>query len=272
MATNDPTRAPQPDAQGQLSTANAVTISISTSILTAIICLTGMWFITKSKSDDSRETAVTSSAGPSPTKSEMAKNTLSTEPDSNTADSAGSQPKTQNSPLAKPAETTPFKFPDVVPKAYGLQMKARITVSKKMPNRVTSAGKNVSFSGDMVVDKMEMTSWGIPGDGSGESITFEWDQPVSIYHLGIGGGYSPEAASEMTDYDSRQPTKVLWKFDDGSTYEQRFGNLNGIQQVDPLNKPRRVSKVTMTIQETSTPKGSSDSNTYVNEIAILGVF
>ena len=59
----------------------------------------------------------------------------------------------------------------------------------------------MDFVAANLLDGVRETSWRMPGDGTGASITFGFEGPVEVTQVGLVNGYAKTAATASGSYD-----------------------------------------------------------------------
>lgn len=132
------------------------------------------------------------------------------------------------------------------------------------------AGEAVTYEVANVLDGDPGTTWRVEGDGSGETLTFTFDEEVAITSLGLVNGYAKvdEHDGERVDWYERNRVviEVRWTFDDGSVFEQDFRRDPAPQTVEvPATLTRSVE---LEIVGVSGHNGAD--RTPISEVVITG--
>ena len=116
----------------------------------------------------------------------------------------------------------------------------------------------------------------MPGDGTGESITFSFDEPVEMTEVGLVNGYAKTASDASgNSYDwyagNRRTLQVEWTFDDGTVVSQDLGQTRAMQTV-ALEDGVVTEQVTMRLVEVSPPGTGAASRDYtaLSEVTLRG--
>ncbi len=77
-------------------------------------------------------------------------------------------------------------------------------------------GNRVTFGAANMLDGDPRTCWRMPGDGTGEVLTFRFDEPVVLTEVGLVNGYAKIDAPDDWYTANRRVRRVEWILDDGS--------------------------------------------------------
>jgi hypothetical protein len=168
----------------------------------------------------------------------------------------------ENSPTPEPSDQGP---------AGDLAGQATASAEATSPDGVDSESNPVSYSVDILTDGSLETAWRMRGDGSGSSITFRFDQPVTITELALTNGYTKQDAGNGADryQQERRITQVTWTMDDGSTLEQPLTDPEWDLQRLPVDEGT-TSTLTLTIDGTTEPGDPDRDYTAISEVEISG--
>ena len=136
-------------------------------------------------------------------------------------------------------------------------------------------GNAVRYEARNMLDGVPSTCWRMPGDASGQSITFELDGETSLSEVGLINGYAKtDTDGSGVTYDwyagNRRILSVQWVFDDGSAVTQDLSETRKLQtlKIDPVT--------TSTVQlrmVTVTPPGTGPARrdyTPISDVALVG--
>jgi hypothetical protein len=120
-------------------------------------------------------------------------------------------------------------------------------------------------------DDKPRTAWRMPGDGSGQSLTFEFDDDVVITEVGLINGYAKIDGPTNWYTANRRIRAVQWEFDDGTRVTQELDDRQVLQMVDL--GPVETRTVTLHLLGVSAPADGVDGRdfTAISEIRFLGV-
>jgi hypothetical protein len=141
------------------------------------------------------------------------------------------------------------------------------------PNRDVS-GNQVRYEASNLVDGVPETCWRMPEDGTGETITFTFDEPTELSEVGLVNGYAKTAQDAQGPLDwyagNRRVLEVEWSFDDGSVVGQELGQTREMQVV-PLDDVV-TEAVTLRLVEVSPPGPGRASRDYtaISDVRLLG--
>lgn len=132
------------------------------------------------------------------------------------------------------------------------------------------AGKPVTFVAANMWDDKVATAWRMPGDGTGESVTFDLGAQAVLTEVGLINGYAKTDRGINWYRGNRRILQVEWVFDDGSTVVQDLDDQPDLQMlsIDPI----RTGSVELRILAVSKPgKGPNGrDNTAISEVRFLG--
>ena len=136
-------------------------------------------------------------------------------------------------------------------------------------------GNVVRYDARNMLDGVPATTWRMPGDGSGETITVELADQTEITSVGLVNGYAKtgtDASGTPLDWyaGNRRILSVEWAFDDGSVVTQDLTETRKLQEVDV--EPVSTSTVQLRLV-TVTPPGQGSSRrdyTAISDLALVG--
>ena len=136
-------------------------------------------------------------------------------------------------------------------------------------------GNAVRYEARNMLDGVPSTCWRMPGDGSGETITFELAEDTKLSQVGLINGYAKtDTDGSGVTYDwyagNRRILSVQWVFDDGSVVTQDLSETRKPQtlEIDPVT----TSTVELRIV-TVTPPGTGPARrdyTAISDISVIG--
>jgi hypothetical protein len=142
------------------------------------------------------------------------------------------------------------------------------SASSTAPDNVDAAGNPVSYSAANMVDGDPQTAWRSPGDGRGETVTLSLPSAAHLTRVGLIPGYAKVDPSNGIDRfpENRRVREVRWRFDDGTTVEQRFSDSPSMQwtAVDAT-----TSSVTIELLS-SRPGDPEHDYLPISEVSIVG--
>ncbi|HVK28358.1 MAG TPA: discoidin domain-containing protein, partial [Nocardioides sp.] len=191
---------------------------------------------------------------------------------SNEQRTAGSNPSGDSSEPDQPDSSGtggPVAEPDPADVA---DLSAGVTaeVPAVAPPSRDSANRPVRFVPANMWDGKPRTSWRMPGDGSGETLTFDLGQDVVITEVGMINGYAKVDGPNNWYRGNRRIRAVQWEFDDGTRVTQEFADGQQIQMADIGPVATRTVRVHLL---TVTPPGRGANGrdfTAISEIRFLG--
>ena len=133
----------------------------------------------------------------------------------------------------------------------------------------------MTFAAANLLDGAPETCWRMPGDGTGESITFGFDEPVEVTEVGLVNGYAKTASDSSGSYDwyagNRRTLQVEWTFDDGTVATQDLRETREMQTIG-LQEGVVTEQVTVRLLEVTPPGTGTASRDYtaLSEVRLLG--
>lgn len=135
-------------------------------------------------------------------------------------------------------------------------------------------GNLVRYEARNMLDGVPETTWRMPGDGTGETLTFDFDSPVTLTSVGLVNGYAKTAREGGSTLDwyagNRRVLAVEWLFDDGTLVRQDLEETRTLQSIDV--EPVTTESVQVRLV-TVTPPGTGPSArdyTAVSEVSLVG--
>lgn len=135
-------------------------------------------------------------------------------------------------------------------------------------------GNLVRYEARNMLDGVPETTWRMPGDGTGETLTFDFDSPVTLTSVGMVNGYAKTAREGGTTLDwyagNRRVLAVEWLFDDGTLVRQDLEETRTLQSIDV--DPVTTESVQVRLVTVTPPgRGPSARNyTAVSEVSLVG--
>ena len=177
-------------------------------------------------------------------------------------------------PRTPEGRATLAPVPEVEP--GNLAGSAVVRAPRPAPPTQDVTGSPVTFVAAHLLDGVPQTCWRMPGDGTGESITFSFDEPVEMTEVGLVNGYAKTASDASgNSYDwyagNRRTLQVEWTFDDGTVVSQDLGQTRAMQTVG-LEDGVVTEQVTMRLVEVSPPGTGAASRDYtaLSEVTLRG--
>lgn len=178
----------------------------------AVLMLLGGWLLVRGGDKEPAQAAGDTPSDPTPTPFPVPQTT-----------------PTASAPLTAPAETSDLA-------RYATADPPRTA----KPNQDLS-GDVVRYVGDNMLDGVPETTWRMPGDGTGEVITFRLAEPSVITEVGLVNGYAKIDSDRRGDATNwytrnRRITQVEWIWDDGSSVIQDLGMVRDpqVRAVEPV--------------------------------------
>lgn len=132
------------------------------------------------------------------------------------------------------------------------------------------ANQPVRFVPENMWDGKPRTSWRMPGDGTGETLTFDLGQDVVITEVGMINGYAKVDGPDNWYRGNRRIRAVQWEFDDGTRITQEFADGQRIQMADI--GPVETSTIRVHLLTVTEPGKGANGRDYtaISEIRFLG--
>lgn len=142
-----------------------------------------------------------------------------------------------------------------------------VTAPATAPDGFDACQAATTFAAGNLVDGAADTAWRMPGDGSGQSVTITLSGEHQVLAVGLIPGYAKVDPCDGTDRftQNRRPTRVTWRFDDGTEVTQPLQDAAEMQTIE-------VDATTRTIElsiDGVTPDPDRDF-TAISELTIQG--
>lgn len=149
-----------------------------------------------------------------------------------------------------------------------VQSPSNVSASDTAPSGIDSQGNTVTYEPSNVVDGQLDTTWRVPGNGVGQFLLLEFNNPMRINEVRIVPGYAKIDPFDGTDrfLQSRRVRRVRLEFSDGSSTEAPLTEQPELQPI-PV-EPVVTDFVRVVILET-TEHGGRDF-TAISEIEVIG--
>lgn len=181
-------------------------------------------------------------------------------------------PGHDRSPEPQPSPTE--EVADRTGEPVDLTPSVRVDAPAPAPPSQDISGNPVRYVATNMIDGLEATTWRMPGDGTGESITFRLDFPAALTEVGLLNGYAKvgQDAGGLLDWyaGNRRIFEVEWSFDDGTVVTQTLRETAAMQTLaldDVL-----TGSVTLRLLEVSDPgigRASRDF-TAISDVSLVG--
>ncbi len=219
-------------------------------VVLVLVAALGAWLLLGT-GDDESPTASDTTASDTPPPTEEPSATEESQPTEEASENTGSKGKPED-----------------------ISRTATASAPKTAPAGQDVDGNAVRFDARQMLDGVPETTWRMPGDGTGETLTFELPEPATITEVGLINGYaktSNEGGRQLDWYTgNRRVLAVEWLFDDGSSVSQDLDSTRNLQSIE-------VPKVTtQTVQlrlvEVSKPGSGPAGRNYtpISEVALFG--
>ncbi|HWM01921.1 MAG TPA: hypothetical protein VNP92_06240, partial [Actinophytocola sp.] len=138
--------------------------------------------------------------------------------DEQAGDPASGDETAQNESSPPPSEQPSPPTDSPAPSGNGPQDVARFatpTAAKTAKPNLDTKGNVVRYVATNMVDGVAETCWRMPGDGTGQEITFALAGPTELTEVGLINGYAKRAGKLDWYSGNRRVLSVEWVFDDG---------------------------------------------------------
>ena len=195
-----------------------------------------------------------------------------TPPTSRSEQSPATTPEPDPEPEPEPTRT---RKPRPAPEdPTDLARTTRVDAPAPAPASQDLNGNAVRYVATNLVDGVAETAWRMPGDGTGESITFRFDSPTVLKEVGLINGYAKVGQDSRGLLDwyagNRRVLEVEWTFDDGTVVTQPLSEAASMQTI-PLDKVRTRS-ATLRLLAVSPPGSGRASRDYtaISDVLLFG--
>jgi hypothetical protein len=136
-------------------------------------------------------------------------------------------------------------------------------------------GNVVLYEARNMLDGVPATTWRMPGDGAGETISLDLADETKLTRVGLINGYAKTgttASGGALDWyaGNRRILSVAWVFDDGSQVTQELTETRKLQTVDI--DPVTTSSVQLRLVTVSPPGQGPSRRDYtaISDVALVG--
>ncbi len=167
----------------------------------------------------------------------------------------------------KPSDSGVEKLPTT---GEPLTAGATVTAPPASADATDGNGDTTSYEASNMLDGDPETTWRMDGDGSGETITFTFDDEQTISRLGLVNGYAKtDPASGADRYaQTRRITAVTWTIG-ADRFDQRLEDRDRTLQTLAI-RPVKGDEVTLEIDRVTQPGNPTFDQTAISEVEILG--
>jgi hypothetical protein len=185
---------------------------------------------------------------------------------------------TPEGPVAEAAPTSTAAVPEATlgappetlatPGSSELAADATASASSTAPDSVDAAGNPITYSAGNLTDGDRQTAWRVAGDGRGETVTLTLPSAVHLTKVGLIPGYAKVDPSNGVDRfpENRRVREVRWRFDDGTTVDQRFADTPVMQETEV---DTTTSSVTVEVLS-SRPGTPGHDYLPISEVSLVG--
>jgi hypothetical protein len=188
------------------------------------------------------------------------------------------EPTAEAAPEADPAdeeEQDPPADQVDVSQAVDLTPRATVQVPGAAPANNDVTGEQVTFVGPNLLDGDPETCWRLAGDASGRTLTFTFDQPVTVTAVGLLNGYAKTSFDDSgRGFDwytgNRRVRYVEWVIGD-LVVPVTYGDSREVQYVEVT--PTQTTSVHLRLLEVSPPGVGPTSRDYtaISSVGFAGV-
>ena len=220
-------------------------VFVAVGVVLVLIMVVGIWLL--GGRDDEPE-----SASPTP----------ADKPADKPADSTSKPSLSPSEPVLAPADTAE------------LARTASASVPVTAPPGQDVRGNKVPYTAGNMLDGVPSTAWRMPGDGTGQTLTFTLEAESVLTEVGLINGYAKiDRAGEGPTVNwylrNRRVTEVEWGFDDGTTVKQALVQSDRMQTL-PI-QPEETTNVTLTLLSVSAPGARNGRDfTPVSDVTLVG--
>jgi hypothetical protein len=198
-------------------------------------------------------------------------------PESEEGDGSDGANGAEDEPATPETETTVQSSPPLtaVLSASG-EVPSSISASSTAPSAQDAGGRTYTYNPENAVDGDRGTAWQVEGDGSGEYILIEYEEPVVVNSVGMIPGYDKIDPISGTDrfYQRNVVEEAEIEFSDGSSVEAEFDREPQVQFTEVPETETEYVRITIldTYPPENGPDGAAvDNSTPVDITAISEV-
>ncbi len=199
---------------------------------------------------------------------------LAQDPQASSSPSDEDGSATSPEPDPEPTRTRQPPPPESPGEPTELAPSTNVSAPAAAPPSEDSSGNTVLFVATNMLDGVAETTWRMPGDGTGKSITFRFDSPAVLSEVGLINGYAKvgQDSGGLLDWyaGNRRVLQVEWAFDDGTVVTQRLTETASMQTI-PLDDVETES-ATLRLVKVSAPGTGRSSRDYtaISDVSLLG--
>ena len=151
---------------------------------------------------------------------------------------------------------------------------ATVDAPPAAPPSQDNSGNAVRYGATNMVDGVPETTWRTPGDATGETVTFSFDEPVALSEVGLVNGYAKVGQDRAGILDwyhgNRRVLAVEWTFDDDTVLAQGLDDTT-IMQTLPVDGIE-TRTVVLRLVEVSAPGSGRASRDYtaISDVRLFG--
>lgn len=156
------------------------------------------------------------------------------------------------------------------PRPRNLVRGARVEVPATAPPTTDLDGSRVTFDARHIVDLRRATAWRMPGDATGTAVTIILPRKARLRRVGLVNGYAKKISGVDWYVQNRRILAVTWRFDNGRTVNQTFGERPAMQL--KRIKPVTTGSVMITIRRVTPPGAGTLGRDYtaISGVALIG--
>ena len=178
-------------------------------------------------------------------------------------------------PGPTPEPTTDEPTPQPEPAEAGNQARfAEVSAPPAAPPSQDNSGNVVRYLATNMVDGVPETTWRTTGDATGATITFTFDEPVTLEQVGLVNGYAKVGQDTRGPLDwyhgNRRVLAVEWTLDDGTVLAQSLDDTT-VTQTLPVDgiETRTVALRLVEVSSPGTGRASRDF-TAISDVTLYG--
>ncbi|WP_235736186.1 NADase-type glycan-binding domain-containing protein [Nocardioides alcanivorans] len=195
-------------------------------------------------------------------------------------DASGGDPSGQVSPTdpessASPSESlSPSESTSPSPDGDPVDLASEAQVTGPRPTQPGQSvdGTQVRYPATNMLDNDPTTAYRIDGDATGATITFTFDEPVTIREIGMINGYAKvdgQGAGRRDWYVSnRKVLRAEWTFDDGTSAVQELRRTTDLQVMQVAATTTQT--ITLRLLRVSKPGSDPRNTTAISSVLLRG--
>jgi hypothetical protein len=136
------------------------------------------------------------------------------------------------------------------------------------PAGIDACSQPVSYDSPHLVDGLADSAWRMPGDATGQWLSFPLDGSHRVLTVSVLPGYAKVDPCDGADRwsENRRPTSVTWRFDDGTEVTQVLADSPTVQLM-----PVDATTATVSLRIDGVTADPLRDFTAISEVAVQGV-